>query len=491
VNRTSYPGVGDLSRTGTITLLIGAALAIIVTVLFQWLGPPSVEEVERDIWQDWARATVDSQGENIAGLLARGQQHACQELLADFGRTTTRFGDSFVLRTSVHSIRVHNQAGEPFAEWISDEATPDGDLHGWSRVLLTLSTDGARPVGSLDVLYKFNEQTLGALPNLRRLSRLHSVAVWIVMILAAAMLLAALANRQRLHERALRLKSQQVTLDLARQLCHELRNGLWAFSLEGNNLRQLFEMIDRYFTEEPTALAEAARKLNLEPKEFDRLRRQVTKFLADKQLDPQTDLLAANAMARQSQQQIESFSRYINLTVEQLDRNLLGQSLAWEPTSTRVIDCWLEACGLLELRMHSAGVTHEERIDTDDDWTYLDRRALVHVFVNLAKNAIEAMRDLPAPRVMTFQLTRLQDQVEVSLHNCGTPIDPAFLPRLFERGFSTKAGAGRGIGLALVRESVERMGGTIHVLSDASGTTFRLRLPFHARRLAETEPVPA
>jgi signal transduction histidine kinase len=475
----------QLGRSGTWTVVILCLLAIMVTLLFQWLGPPTVEEVESDIWHDWARATVDGQGENIAGLLARNQKDACQQLLDDFGRTTTRHGESFVLRTSVQSIKVVDRQGATFAAWETGDSSASEVSPRWSQVEIPLTTETPEPIGSLQVVYKFNEQTFGALPNLRRLAWLHRLAGWLVAILALAMLGAAIANLLRLRERALRVKSQQVTLDLARQLCHELRNGLWAFSLEGNNLRRLFELIDRYFSEEPSALDDAAQRLAIDSKEMDRLRRKVKKFLADRHLDPNTDVLAANELAKESQRQIESFSRYINLTVEQLDRNLLGRSLGWEPAPVRVRDCWNEACELLALRFHSAGIEHRDRLCTDDDLVLVDRRALVHIFVNLAKNALEAMRDQRPPGTVTFQLDRRDDHVEAVVHNSGKPIEPSILPQIFDEGFSTKSGAGRGLGLAMVKDSVERMNGVISVTSDPSGTSFRLRIPGHLPRSAE------
>jgi signal transduction histidine kinase len=477
----------EWGRSGTWLIILVSILTVLVLFLFHWLGPPTVEEVEADIWKDWARATVDSQGENIAGLLAQRRQEACQKLLDDFGQTTTKYGESFVLRTSVRSIRVIDAAGNTFASWESEEASLAGPPVGWSNVTIPLFLEEQEPLGKLEVLYKFNELTLGALPNLRRIAWLHDLAGWLFAFLGMAMILAVLANLHRLRERALRVRSQQVTLDLARQLCHELRNGLWAFSLEGNNLRRLFEMIENYFSQEPQALAEAAQRLRIDPKEMDRLRRQIKKQLADLHLDPQTDVLSATELAKDAHQQIESFSKYINLTVEQLDRNLLGQNLQWEPISVRTSECWKQAHELLTLRIQSAGVKLEEVIETSDDWVHLDRRALVHVFVNLAKNALEAMRDQRPAGKITFRLRQSGDHVEAIVHNTGRPIDPAILPHIFRDGFSTKLGAGRGIGLALVKESVRRMAGTIWVESDATGTSFHLKLPH--KRPSESPPL--
>jgi signal transduction histidine kinase len=467
----------EFRRSGTFTYFFLAILAIVVALLFNAIRPPTVEEVERDIWQDWTRATVDTQGENIAGLLRYDRQAACEQLIKSFGRTVVEHGDRFVVRTDIRLIRVLTPAGKVFAEWHPDRSE-DTDGYGWRDLVLPLGDEGEKPVGTIEVVYRFNESNLGALPNIRRLAELHNAARWLVAVIAVVMLIAAIANLQRLRERAARLQSQQVTLDLARQMCHELRNGLWAFSLEGKNIRQLLELIDSYFQSEPAALSEAAARIGMTDRDFERFRRQVKKHLATLHLDPETDVLAANDMAKDAQRQIESFSRYINLTVEQLDRNLLGTAWAWEPVTVRCLDAWHEACELLHLRFHSAGVECVEGIETNDDWLFVDRRALVHVFVNLAKNAIEAMRESPDGRILTFHLRRVDSIVECTIHNVGKPIPVTLLPFIFNRGFSTKAGAGRGIGLALVGESVTRMEGQISVTSNETGTSFQLRIPY-------------
>ena len=61
----------------------------------------------------------------------------------------------------------------------------------------------------------------------------------------------------------------------------------------------------------------------------------------------------------------------------------------------------------------------------------------------------------------------------------GPGVDPADAQRIFERGVSTKTTAlpgGRGVGLALVREIVERRGGRIDIEQDR-GAVFVVTLP--------------
>lgn len=473
----SRSGVGmDLGRSGVLTFLGLAILAVVITFIFNAVRPPTVEEVEEDIWRDWVRATVDNQGENIAGLVDLGRSEACQRLLTEFGQTVANHGNDFVLRTDINRIFVLDRNGDVFASWTP---TLSRNLGGepWTLLDMPLSLEGKGDVGRLRVEYKFNESTLESLPNIRRLGQLHDRARWLVGILAGVLLVAAFANLQRIKERAGRLQSQQVTLDLARQMCHELRNGLWAFSLEGRNLRQLFDLVEGYFEQEPKVMKQAAQKLGMSAKDVEQLRRSIQRRLAEEHLEPQTDVLAANAMARDAQQQIESFSRYIHLTVEQLDRNLLGAASSWEPEYLRVSDAWREACELLQLRFRSSGVERIETFEDPRDWVFLDRRALVHVFVNLAKNAIEAMRELSGERRMSFTLRESGTMIEAVLHNPGPPIPSHLVPHVFERGVSTKAGAGRGLGLALVRDSIARMQGSIALASDETGTRIRLLLP--------------
>jgi signal transduction histidine kinase len=330
----------------------------------------------------------------------------------------------------------------------------------------------------LEVGYKFYGSGLESLPNIRRLQVLYTRGLWLVGVLATVVLVALLVNVSRLRERADRLRNQQITLELAHQMCHELRNGLWAFSLEGKNLRQFFNLVDGYFKAEPAAFERAAGQLNLEPAAEKRLRRTYVKAIAAAGVDPQTDLLPCAEMAKDAFQQIESFSRYINLTVEELDRNLLGAVGQWQPARVRLSEAWTEACDLLQMRFKSAGVVpHDERA-TDEDWINADRRSLVHVFVNLAKNATEAMRDSKGSRDLEFKVESTQGQVICTVHNRGRAIAQEDLPFIFRRGYSTKPGAGRGTGLALVHESISRMGGKVEVSSSPEdGTWFRLSFP--------------
>ncbi len=79
--------------------------------------------------------------------------------------------------------------------------------------------------------------------------------------------------------------------------------------------------------------------------------------------------------------------------------------------------------------------------------------------------------------------TGKEPSVRISIADSGIGIDPENLPRIFDRFYQvdtsrTRAYEGTGIGLALVRELIELVGGSISVGSQLNiGTTFRLTLP--------------
>jgi signal transduction histidine kinase len=73
----------------------------------------------------------------------------------------------------------------------------------------------------------------------------------------------------------------------------------------------------------------------------------------------------------------------------------------------------------------------------------------------------------------------------LTVQDTGQGIAPEHLPRIFDRGFTTKPpGKGSGIGLAVVKEITEAMfGGTIGVESRVGiGTTFTLSVPIPPQR---------
>jgi signal transduction histidine kinase len=106
-----------------------------------------------------------------------------------------------------------------------------------------------------------------------------------------------------------------------------------------------------------------------------------------------------------------------------------------------------------------------------------DRRLLVHALVNLLKNAVEAARGAGVRPRIGLGVVADDNRVVLEVADNGPGIPADALGRIFDLGYSTK-GAGRGRGLAIVRESILAQHGVIDVASTpAAGTTFRITLP--------------
>ncbi len=107
-------------------------------------------------------------------------------------------------------------------------------------------------------------------------------------------------------------------------------------------------------------------------------------------------------------------------------------------------------------------------------------RQLGHVFVSLLVNAAQALPDGdPAGNAVAVELdTTEAGWARVAIADTGTGIHPDVLPLIFEPQFSTKRGAGTGIGLAIVREIVRGLRGRVSVESAlGGGTMFIIELP--------------
>ncbi len=116
---------------------------------------------------------------------------------------------------------------------------------------------------------------------------------------------------------------------------------------------------------------------------------------------------------------------------------------------------------------------------------YADPGKLRRALLNLVINARQAM---PEGGTLTVRVGKAkQDEVviEVSDTGCGIPAEDR--PRIFQTFFSTKPG-GTGLGLAVLRRTVEDCGGRIAFDSEMGrGTTFRIHLPTAERRCLTLE----
>ncbi|TFD13576.1 sensor histidine kinase [Cryobacterium sp. TMT1-21] len=108
----------------------------------------------------------------------------------------------------------------------------------------------------------------------------------------------------------------------------------------------------------------------------------------------------------------------------------------------------------------------------------LSGQDLVTVVGNLVDNALDAAAGGDAPRTVHLTVRATADAVAIEVADSGPGVAPEAVTDILQRGYSTKEpGAyGRGLGLALVRQTVKRLGGDL-TITRRVGAVFTVTLP--------------
>ncbi len=154
---------------------------------------------------------------------------------------------------------------------------------------------------------------------------------------------------------------------------------------------------------------------------------------------------------------------------------------AREPTrDTHCIESIVDnVAQLIHLEIQNNRVSLALQVEPNLPSVMADRVMIEQVLLNLLKNAIEAMCELPpAARHITVNASRTLDgevEIRVSDHGCGISADEQ--ERLFSPFFTTKPD-GFGVGLAICRSIMEYHGGRLYFERGAEQTTdFAITLP--------------
>lgn len=119
---------------------------------------------------------------------------------------------------------------------------------------------------------------------------------------------------------------------------------------------------------------------------------------------------------------------------------------------------------------------------------HTDSYRLSVIISNLISNAIK-YRDLnKTNHTLTVKAEIVEEDLVLTFRDNGIGIGKEYLPRIFEMFFrATERSEGAGLGLYIVRETVDKLLGTIEVESQVGeGTTFRVTLP--SLKMFDAEP---
>ncbi len=136
--------------------------------------------------------------------------------------------------------------------------------------------------------------------------------------------------------------------------------------------------------------------------------------------------------------------------------------------------------GLLGTPDSTVSVTVNMAADIGD--VFVDRVQIEQVLVNLIRNALQAMDDVPLKQLTITTKPVEAGWIRVTVSDTGTGIDPSVRDRLFQAFVSTKAD-GMGLGLSISRTIIEAHGGKIWADAGAiGGTAFHFSIPLGGAR---------
>jgi signal transduction histidine kinase len=118
----------------------------------------------------------------------------------------------------------------------------------------------------------------------------------------------------------------------------------------------------------------------------------------------------------------------------------------------------------LEIELKRRDITVEKRFAENGTPVYADADLLYRAFLNIFVNAMEALDDGGAIKVVTRYQDSQEDSLEVVISDTGAGISKETIAKIFDPFFTTRE-TGTGLGLPIVRNIIESHGGTVQIES--------------------------
>lgn len=148
-----------------------------------------------------------------------------------------------------------------------------------------------------------------------------------------------------------------------------------------------------------------------------------------------------------------------------------------EKQAISIVDAINHANMLVESQRRQLDAIIDVRPFSETLQVWADGVRFEQVLVNLLRNSLDAVSDLPEKRV-TVTVTRHEPEVYIVVRDTGTGIAAEVLPRLFESFVTTKpSGKGLGLGLAISHMIITELGGKLTARNpDTGGAEFTIVL---------------
>ncbi len=188
---------------------------------------------------------------------------------------------------------------------------------------------------------------------------------------------------------------------------------------------------------------------------------------------------------REGRVAVDHIADYMGLIDQEID-NCIGVTrrlllLARPPTGALQLvildDALTDTMRLLEFDAQTHNIRQQTGLPPEPLRVLADEAEIRMIFLNLIQNAHHAM---PAGGTLHATLRSEGGRAVIDIEDSGIGMSTEQVARIFDPFYSRRADgvAGTGLGLTIVRNLVERLGGSIEVASTPGrGTRFRIRLP--------------
>jgi signal transduction histidine kinase len=234
-------------------------------------------------------------------------------------------------------------------------------------------------------------------------------------------------------------------------------------------------------------------KLRIEKEELDRQKSLLEKYATVGKL--------AAGVVHEVNNPLDGIIRYTNMLLSQIDTNSVTREYLLEikrglsrienitksllqfshqVNSHSAKYAYADIYAVIEDSLAAYGARISENIRVNKKFDVLGIKVLdlglSHIFVNLIKNAIDAM---PAGGTLDISTSILEEQLMITVSDSGAGMPEAVISHIFEPFYTTKAhDKGTGLGLSICKEIVNRYDGNISVESTVNkGSMFTIVLP--------------
>jgi len=136
------------------------------------------------------------------------------------------------------------------------------------------------------------------------------------------------------------------------------------------------------------------------------------------------------------------------------------------------------------IRLYRAGQDNEKKVHfhfrpaREKIMLRTDENALRQILTNLLNNALDAVAGEGNITIEThLEKQENQHRVRIQIFDDGSGLDPVIKEKLFQAGTTTKGGGHSGLGLAIVSNLTQHLGGAVEVFEEDNNTIFSITLP--------------